>query len=64
MSTKQELEEQNRLLKIELDQANEKIRDYEEIITRDNVKDLGYSNLTKDDIFNITHNSTYIIDTS
>jgi hypothetical protein len=60
-NSKAELKMENELLKNQLEAANKIITEYEEVISKNNVKSIGNSNLSEDDIFNITHNSTFII---
>ena len=60
-NNKAELKRENEKLKKELVEANIKIKEYEEVITKQGIKPVGICNLSEDDIFNITHNSTFII---
>jgi hypothetical protein len=62
-NNKAELQKENSKLKQELTEAYLKINEYEETILKGNIKPVGIAtcNLSEDDIFNITHNSTFII---
>ena len=64
LNNKTELQKENGQLKRKLEAADIKIKDYEEIISKNNIKEIipvGTCNLTEDDIFNITHNKSVII---
>lgn len=60
-NNKAELKRENERLKKELAEAEIKIKEYEEVITKQGIQSAGDSNLSKDDLFNIMHNSTFII---
>lgn len=62
-NNKTELKRENARLKKELEDCYNKIRDYEEVISNSNVQDITTteSKLSKDDLFNIMHNQTFII---
>ncbi len=55
------LKEENDNLKRELTEAYLKINEYEEVISKRNISPIGICNYSEDDIFNITHNQTFII---
>lgn len=63
LSSKLELQEENKKLKTEIDLLNERIYEYEEVISKDNIRPVSFNSLSEEDIFNITHNSTYILGT-
>lgn len=60
-NNKAELKTENERLKRDLEDCYNKIGEYEEVISKNNVKPIGICTLSEDDIFNITNNSTFII---
>lgn len=60
-NNKKELLQENGILKSQLAEAKIKIEEYEQVISNGNVKEIKDSNLSDEDLFNIMHNSTFII---
>lgn len=60
-NNKSELIKENDRLKREALEAQKIIAEYEEVISNGNVKEIKNSNLSDEDLFNIMHNSTFII---
>jgi hypothetical protein len=58
---KVELKKENLRLNQLLDKALLQVKEYEQVINNGNIKDIKGSNLSEDDIFNITQNSTFIL---
>lgn len=60
-NNKTELKKENNRLNKLLDEALLKNKEYEEIISQSNIKDISRSKISDEDLFNITNNSTFII---